>query len=640
MDLYVKQESIQEFYMPTSLDSGDVFAILENTRAPKDNQSMLFTSPISEIYCTQGRDLESALSSLDKMRQKGYYLCGYISYETSYLIADKKAFIFNNDEKNHHPLIHFYVFKHCALINSDEVEEMLNHIAHDSSLPVAIKNLCLNMERQEYIDKIQKIKEHIRNGDTYQVNFTQKYKFEYQGSELSLYSRLRKRQKVEFGAFLHFPEFKILSLSPELFLRKTEDKIISKPMKGTFPRGASEQEDAQIIQMMKDDPKTLSENVIIVDLLRNDLSRVAKTGSVSVTNMFEVQTYETLHQMISTVTGQVSLDINIHHVIRNLFPCGSITGAPKIRTMQIIEELEKERRGIYTGAIGYISPDNNFCFNVPIRTCIAYKDGTAEMGVGSGILFESDPSAEYDECLLKALFLRDLNAWFTIFESMKYCAHSQTIVHLSEHLARLQHSAQCLHFKADISIISEKVQKAVLGLKHDHKIKVTLAQSGEISIHLSVLEPVTDSKPPVINLSDQLIDHRNFLLKHKTSIRQIYDSEYALHYSQGAYDVLFINQNGFLTEGSRHNLFIEKNGIYYTSPVRSGLLPGIERQCLLSSHDISCVEKPIKPEDLLHAEKILLTNSVRGIVQVSLSEQAINRLQKLTSQDLRECFVS
>lgn len=615
--------------MSVWFENEDVFALLENTREPKDVGCLLFQSPVDEIYCTQAQHFKTALRRLDALKHQGYYLCGYVSYEAGYLVADKKDFTFNTHEDNHHPLLHFYAFKNCTRIRAQDVTNILDEQHDSSELPVAIQNIQLNLAKQDYLEQIAKVQEHIGCGDTYQVNFTQKYRFEYQGEPLSLYRHLRQRQTVEFGAFLNFPEFKVLSLSPELFLRKSQETIMAKPMKGTCARGTSAHEETQILKAMREDTKTRSENAMIVDLLRNDLNRIAEVGSVSVTNLFEIQTFETLHQMISTVTGNVPDDIAVSHVIEQLFPCGSITGAPKIKTMQIIEALEKERRGIYTGAIGYITPENEFCFNVPIRTCIAYNDGTAELGVGGGILFDSSPQAEYEECLLKARFLTALNNSFTLFESMKYCAASQKINALPEHLARLEKSAHCLAFNIDRQQVQEAVQNAIAHLQHDHKVKVSLSQSGAMQIDCTRLETPVDPTSLMVNISDYPVDARNFLLQHKTSERALYNAEYDAHCTQGAYDVLFLNQHQVFTEGSRHNLFIKKNNVYYTPPIEAGLLPGIARSDFIKTHVGNCLEKNITPKDMIDADQILLTNAVRGVVTVCLSPQAYDRLHTL-----------
>lgn len=620
------------------LENDEVFALLENTRTPSHSDTKLFTKPVSEVFCDQGDQLPEAFSRLDQLKRQGFYLVGYLSYEASYFLADKQDFRFNKKGKSSSPLLHFYAFKNKTEINSEEAKIFLNAVDTEQR-PVAIKNLALNMTNEAYKDRIARIKSYIRNGDTYQVNFTLKYHFNYQGSPLALYRKLRDSQSVEFGAFLNFPEYGVLSLSPELFVRKQGTHLESKPMKGTFPRGATPAEDEQIIAHMKSDQKTRSENVMIVDLLRNDLSRVASVGSVAVQDLFEVQTYETLHQMISTVTGEVAPDVEIGQLFRELFPCGSITGAPKLRTMQIIEELETDTRGVYTGAIGYLTPENDFCFNVPIRTCLAHSDGMAEMGIGGGILYESDPQAEFEECLLKARFLTNLNRSFQLIESMRYDAASGSIAMLSAHLERMSASAATLHFVFAPAELERQLRGQVSGLQNDHKVRVLLHHNGQWDIQLETLSKTEDSGIPSIDISTERTDSDNWLLQHKSTERALYNALYETHQQSGAYDVLFLNQQGNLTEASSHNLFIEKSGKRITPPVTDGLLPGIARQSLLSDPQIPCEVRSLRAQDLLEADRILLTNAVRGVVEVTLSQQAIAELNKVQQKESMECFV-
>lgn len=621
-------------------EPGEVFALLENSRAA-DHQadSLFFSDPIAEVVCHHESELESALAQIDDFRRDGFYACGYLAYEAGYLLVDKRDFGFSQQPYSDSPLLHFYIFRGASPLSSVQVSALLQNL-HPINEPVAIYNLALNMSNVDYVDRINKIREYIRNGDTYQVNFTLKYRFQYQGNAIALYQRLRERQRVEFGALLNFPEFNVISLSPELFLRKKGMGLESKPMKGTAARGHLPEQDATIVANMKQDPKTLSENVMIVDLIRNDVGRVATLGSVTVNDMFEVQTYETLHQMISTVHGSVSPDISFEKIFRHLFPCGSITGAPKIRTMQIIDELEVERRGVYTGAIGYLTPDNDFCFNVPIRTCIVHRDGTAEMGVGSGIIYEADAQSEFEECLLKARFLTGINSTFQLLESMRYEGATGTILKLDEHITRLAGSAAVLHFSLDQEAMIDSVHSAIQGLQGDHKVRVALEQCGRHDIQVMRLEPPCDSmERPYIDVSRIPVDSRSLLLRYKTSERRLYDREYERCVTQGAYDVLFINELGQITEASRHNLFVEKDNYLVTPPAEVGLLEGIGRMSLMALEGRRCIEKVLKAEDILGADRLLLTNAVRGVVEVQLSEQARAILTGLAEKEEKiKCY--
>ncbi|MCK0767540.1 aminodeoxychorismate synthase component I [Chromohalobacter canadensis] len=611
-----------------------VFILLENTRCSSDHRaSLLFENPEYEVICYRNDALQGALRELDELREQGYYVCGYLAYEAGYALADKPDFKFCKRTKSDTPLVHFYAFRDVRRLSQHQASRLLEARTPDTT-PAAIRHLALNAPREEYLDNIGKIKSYIREGDTYQVNYTLKYRFEYQGAPVALYRKLRSRQKVEFGGLLNFPEYAVLSLSPELFLRKQGTALESKPMKGTFPRGTSAEADAEILDTMRHDTKTRSENVMIVDLLRNDVSRVASPGSVAVKNLFEIQTFETLHQMISTVTGKIDTNARIEQVFRELFPCGSITGAPKIRTMQIIEELEREPRGVYTGAIGYLTPHNDFCFNVPIRTCIAHADGHAEMGVGGGVLHESNPEAEYEECLLKARFLSGLNRDLQLIETMRYQADSAHIEHLEKHLQRLSLAAHDLHFVYAAASIRLALAEAIDGLDQDTRVRLALAHDGQFDITTTSLGPEDEAPSAArLGISEHPIDQHAFLLHYKTTARDLYDSEYRRHQTQGDYDVAFLNHEGRVTEASRHNLFIEKDGMLLTPPLDEGVLPGIARDTLIEASCERCCERPITPRDLLDADAIWLTNAVRGVIPVTLSDQAIQTLTACAGQE-------
>jgi len=604
--------------------AGEVFALLDNSRDSHGaGGSLLFTRPVSEVLCHDGRRLESALARLDRLRRQGLHLCGYASYEAGYFVADKPAFEFVGHGKATTPLLHFFAFAERHDLTGDEVGRFLERLPADDA-PVAIDSLALNMSKRDYLDRVAAIRDYIHAGETYQVNFTLKYRFRYQGSPSRLFRRLRDRQHVEYGALLQFPEFTVLSLSPELFLRRRGSRLESRPMKGTCPRGRDEREDAAIVAAMRRDPKTRSENVMIVDLIRNDLGRVAEPGTVSVDDLFEIQTFDSLHQMISTVRCSVGRDTTFASVFRQMFPCGSITGAPKLRTMQIIEALEVEPRGVYTGTIGYLGPDDDFCLNVPIRTCIAHPDGRAEMGVGGGILAESDPDAEYDECLLKARFLTGLNSGFCLLESMRFVASSASIPRLADHVARLGASARPLHFRFDEHAVRRALADATSGLGGDHKVRLLLHADGRTEVSTQALAPRREHAPrPRVDVAAIRTRRRDLLLQHKTTERHAYEQEYREHAEGlGAYDVLFVNDAGRVTEASRHNLFVEKDGRLVTPPVSEGLLGGVERRALIDAHGAGCEVRPLAPDEVLCADRLLLTNAVRGVVEVELSEQA------------------
>lgn len=597
------------------LNPDAVFALLEDTRERVDSlASLLFIDSFDQIIAYDHAEVASALNAIDEARRSGHYLCGYIAYEAGYYIVDKQDFSFAKSSKNNFPLVHFYMFSRCIHLTPEETDNLIDNSAPREEC--AVFDLTLTESKDRYLSNLEKIHGYILDGDTYQINHTLKYRFKYEGAPLCLYRELRQRQPVEYSAFLNFPEGHILSLSPELFIRKIGSVLESKPMKGTARRGSTEAEDEAIIQSLKNDPKTQSENVMIVDLIRNDISRIGRPGTVRVKDLFEVQTFKTLHQVISTIQGDVDKDVSISEVMTNLFPCGSITGAPKIRTMEIIEEIEAENRGVYTGAIGYIMPNNDFCFNVPIRTIVSSAPGKAEMGIGSGIIFEANAHEEYDECLLKAKFLTGINEKFQLIEAILFNADVKTFSNLTLHLARLKRSAETFGFIYDqakiVSALNEATAAVATGF---YKVRLLLQKNGEQNVTIA---PVSRDTPVQRNLviSEHRVDSNSIFQYHKTTIRDRYEMAYQQAVAQGAYDVVFLNEREQLTEASRHNLFIEKSGKLFTPPLEAGILLGIFRETILHDSRYSAIEKNLSHADLASADRVFLTNAIRGIVEV------------------------
>jgi para-aminobenzoate synthetase/4-amino-4-deoxychorismate lyase len=585
---------------------------------------MLFWGALQHITAHDEPSLRRAFEELESHRQAGHFLCGYMTYEAGYFLADKQGFRLSKIEKNALPLLSFFAFSHCERLNREQVNHLLRTIGDGT--PCAIHSLELDESEESYCSKIERIRRYIRDGDTYQVNYTLKYRFSYDGKPLGLYRELRERQTVEFGSYLNFPEVRVASVSPELFIRKDGDRITSKPMKGTARRGASADEDKSITQALRDDPKTISENVMIVDLLRNDIGRLAKPGSVRVRNLFEIQTFETVHQMISTVEGTVSPEVTIGEVFRQLFPCGSITGAPKLRTMEIIEEVEEAPRGIYTGAIGYITPSNDFCFSVPIRTIVSREDSRAELGIGSGIIYEAVATAEFAECLLKARFLTGLNEKFQLIESMRFSTQQEVPDNLKAHMARLEQSARLFGFTWDparvLAAVREATRTASAGT---YKLRLLLHHDGRIS---TTLVPLADEAPNKrwLMISQERVDSSSIFQRHKTTVRSHYERAFEEATDAGAYDILFLNERNEVAETTRHNIFIEKNGELLTPPVSAGLLNGIQRGVILGDPTRKAREATLTLEDIAQADRIFLTNSVRGMVEVELLPAERNRL--------------
>jgi para-aminobenzoate synthetase/4-amino-4-deoxychorismate lyase len=423
---------------------------------------------------------------------------------------------------------------------------------------------------------------------------------------------------VAYSAFVNVADHHILSLSPELFFRIDAGRIVTRPMKGTMPRGLDSAGDAQQSIKLQNDPKNCSEHVMIVDLLRNDLGRICNMGTIQVEDIFSVERYETLLQMTSTISGTLQPGLGYYDIFKSMFPSGSITGAPKIRTMQIIRELEQKPRGIYTGAIGFMSPNGSSVFNVAIRT-IVLKNGAAHMGVGGGIVADSDPAEEYRECLLKAGFLTRHPRNFQLIETMLW--ENAELPFLRMHLDRLEASANYFSFPFDRSAILARIADTTQQLQADdsYRIRLLLGSSGDVS--LTATKFTADAATVTICISDKPTSSTDVFLRHKTTHREQYDREYAQARTDGFDEVIFMNERGEVTEGAISNIFVLQEGKLLTPPLNSGVLPGIYRRHLLETNP-KAEERVLTMQDLQSAEAVFLCNSIRGMREVkSLSRQ-------------------
>ena len=422
------------------------------------------------------------------------------------------------------------------------------------------------------------------------------------GSPLALYAGLRERARAGHGALVFTGSHWILSLSPELFFTSAGGRITTRPMKGTAPRDADP-------ASLRDDPKQCAENLMIVDLLRNDLSRVARPGSVEVPELFAVETYPTVLQMTSTVTATLDDGVGPARLFEAIYPCGSITGAPKIRAMEIIAGLEAERRGVYCGAIGKVAPDGEAAFNVAIRT-LTLKTGEriARLGLGSGIVADSRPGDEWGECLAKGAFVRSQRR-FDLIETMAFDPHAG-IAELDRHLARLKRSADALDFVFDRHMARNDLQAATFRAEHC-LVRLMLSPSGAIAIELRDA-PATPVGPVEVAVAPLPVASDDFRLAHKTTDRAFHDEA---RVASGAFEVLFRDEAGFLTEGSFTSLFVERGGRLLTPPLSRGLLPGILRERLIEEGQ--AVEADLVEADLIHG--FLIGNAARGLIRACLA---------------------
>ncbi len=579
---------------------------LETSKPDGESQKTLFfQEPQRIIEAKSLSDVSTALEQIEDAHQRGKWLAGYMSYDAGFAFEKK--------------LHHMSVARSLPLIWFGEYDApIVNPVVQFNHKQGVAQQVRFNLSKEDYANAIAKILAYIEEGDVYQVNFTGKLSFDFQGGIVELYESLREKQSVAYAAFLNLGKQAVLSFSPELFFRIKDGVIESKPMKGTAPRGRTTAEDESVATWLKGDEKNRAENLMIVDLIRNDFGRICKTGSITVPSLFDIERFQTLFQMTSTVRGELKDGITFKEIFEAIFPCGSITGAPKIRAMEIISELESEPRGIYTGAIGFISPQKEACFSVAIRTLVVENKSVSslvgEMGIGSGITIDSESQTEYDECLLKANFLTKPTEDFVLIESMNFHGHCCL---LEKHLARLKESAAYFEFNLDeTSLRAALMQYAnMLDVKTHYKVRVRLAKSGQVEVSHEQIEPTQGVG--AVAIAERRTNSADKFFYHKTSRRQIYDEASQLARRLGLADFIFLNERGEVSEGSISNVFVEKEGRLYTPPISSGILAGAYRAHVLETYP-QASERVLYLEDLRTADRIWICNAVRGMREVKL----------------------
>lgn len=602
----------------------NVFALLDDASATgQEARSRLYTGHAGTLTCLDAAGWQEVLDALQAALARGLYAVPLLTYELgAHLLGIPSKHLTA-------PLAQVLLFERCDLLDADATRAWIATRAA-SERPAGVANIAANVNEARFVDAIGRIRDYIAAGDTYQVNYTYRLRFDAFGSIYSLYSRLRARQPVPYGALIGLPDGSaVLSFSPELFVRHTGDTLLARPMKGTAPASDDDAINEERARDLARDPKNRAENLMIVDLLRNDLGRVARTGSVSVPKLFEVTRFGAVLQMTSTVQARLRADVSLADLFAALYPCGSITGAPKRRTMEIIAELEPDPRGLYTGAIGWFDPPadgrafGDFCMSVPIRTLVL-EAGTeeglrrGELGVGAGIVHDSDPHAEFAECRLKARFLTGLANEFELFETIK-ASWQDGPRHLDLHLARLGASASYFGMPFDAQAAQTAVVDACLALPHDgglHRLRLALLPGGALTVTAAPLTPLAE--PVRLVLADTPTASSDVFLRHKTSVRSRYDAAWRGAEAQGAFDALFFNERGELTEGGRSNVFVLLDGQWCTPPLSCGLLPGVMRSVLLAAPAWDAVERVITREMLLRAEGIVVCNALRGPLRAFL----------------------
>ena len=494
--------------------------------------------------------------------------------------------------------------------------------------PAGVADTKASIDLAEYRRRFAQVQQYIRDGHTYQINLTFALRFRWFGDPLALYRRLRQRQRVSYGAYIELDGRTLVCLSPELFIRRSGSLIQTRPMKGTRPRGANRQQDALIGEQMKADPKSRAENLMIVDLLRNDLGRICETGSVQVCSLFDLETFDTVLQMTSTIQGRVAPDTGLEAILRAMFPCGSVTGAPKHRSRQIIAQVEARRRGIYTGSIGYLDPDGTLLLNVAIRTLELGADGHGVLGIGGGVVADSTCLDEWNECFVKARFLTESGPGFELIETLGAerregappSSAAELIPRWESHMARLRRSAASFGFVFDRKRIEQELLEELHGLgAGPYRVRLLLGRTGGVSITWQALPPARAGAPmPAIGIAPQAIRSDAWHQAHKTTHRPLYDPALQRAQDEGLWDYLFFNERDELVEGARSSVFLRLDDRLVTPPLESGALPGIERARILADPVNAAVEARITRADLARAQSVYLCNAVRGLFQVRL----------------------
>lgn len=593
--------------------------LLETSRFDSANRcSYLFQDPKRIITACRLHEIPDVFEEIELALAAGLYIAGYLAYECGYH--------FENFGDSHtgaaRPLAWFGVYGTPCIFDHATGKLHGAEATHGCSAETPSDNatfagdITLEISKHDYVAKILKIKDYIAQGESYQVNFTDRIALRKSVAPLVAYLELAKRQSVAYGAFMNLGDHQVLSFSPELFFSIEHSRIITRPMKGTMARGRDASDDELMAQRLRNDAKNCSEHVMIVDLLRNDLGRICAPGSVRVEAPFSIERYETLHQMTSTVTGALLPRINYYDIFRSMFPSGSITGAPKIRSMQIIKELERAPRGIYTGAIGFISPHGSSTFNVAIRTLVI-DDDAVSMGVGGGIVADSIPEEEHRECLLKAAFLAAASRPFQLIETLLW---QRDYPWLALHLERLQRSASHFNFVFDRDAIESQLRELAKSLDANLRYRVRLLLDSRGRISLASAAFADDSLTCRIAVAAQCTASTDPFLRHKTTNRGLYDQLHQAARAAGFDEVIFVNERGELTEGAVSNIFIERSGRWLTPPLDCGVLPGVFRRHLLETR-AAAEECVLSIADLQSADTIYICNALRGLRKVTALAQ-------------------
>ena len=696
--------------IPRAVQPGEVFALLDDAKAGVVGSgaiSRLYTDFAHQKVCEDPGQLTAFWESVERDLALGLHAVLSVDYEWGVALDDAaRARTASERARGNGDALHsnaecsvaargptegalrVLLFRTVAFLSEAQVSTWLalseaQLLGLDAPLsapaPAGISDVQHSVDAAQFDDAIARIHASLARGDCYQINFTFRLTFGVFGHPLSLYRRLRARQPAGYGACICTTSGWTLSASPELFLRHQAGRLLARPMKGTAARDSDAVIDAACGATLQADPKNRAENVMIVDLLRNDLSKLAVPGGVRVTHLFAVNAWPTLWQMTSDVEAQLKPNVSFPSILRALFPCGSITGAPKHAAMSLIRDLEDTPRGLYTGAIGWIdrqSSDSDrtsvscgdFCLSVAIRTVTIATTGAltqalapapmpalkGRAGIGAGIVLDSVAAHEHDECLLKARFLMAADPGFALLETL--LAEGGALPYRARHIQRLASAARRLGFSCDLGAVDAALDAALVTTLHSaldttvmsvkapihapgstalpaagsalHRIRLTLSKAGHIECGALPALPLPRDHSGLVTVllaSDHgflpigpAIGEDPFLLQFKTTHRAYYDRAWQYAETKGAFDMIFANANGSLTEGARSNLLVKLDGQWFTPPVQDGLLGGVMRGVLMDDPQWRAQERRLVIADLQRAEALAVCNALRGAVPVRL----------------------
>ena len=571
------------------------FVLLDDAR-PGGADARFYTAPVRVVVAYRADEVAPALAALDAARADGLHAAGYIAYEAGHALEPRIAGLSRADGDA--PLLWFGLFETVEQLAPDAIADRLPDPAG-----AWVGRPAPGITRADYDSAFARVHDWIEAGDIYQANLTFRAAVRVAGDPLAVYAAIRSRAAAGYGGIVWTGSDWLLSFSPELFFALRQGDLIARPMKGTTPRGATPEADEAARVELALDEKQRAENLMIVDLMRNDLTRIAAPGSVSVPELFKVETYPTLHTMVSTIAAKLAPDIGPGQALGAIFPCGSVTGAPKIRAMEVIAAVEPDARGAYTGSIGRIDPDGDAAFNVAIRT-LHLRDGADEatIGLGSGVVADSRAGEEWDECLAKGAFLTRGQRRFDLIETMAFDPVGG-IALLEPHLERMRASAEAFGIYFDRHSVRNELQAATFRLRQPAKVRLLLSPQGRIAIGTAPM-PERPTDPVTVALARREVAPRDFRLVHKTTDRRPWPRV------AGAWETLFVEDDGHLTEGSFTSIFVPRDDVLLTPPLSRRILPGVLRAELIATG--RAIEAELRPDAL--AGGFFLGNAVRGLV--------------------------